>query len=219
MATTGKIQLYSLATPNGQKVSVALEEMNLPYEAHTINIMKGDQFSPEFVAINPNSKIPAIIDPLGPGNTPIQLFESGAILLYLAEKSGRFLPGDLRKRYITIQWLFFQMAGVGPMFGQFGHFYKYAVDRCQDPYPKERYSTEARRLLGVMDKQLAVNPFISGEEYTIADIATFPWVNCLKVFYNAEEFLKLGEFVHVNRWLTCCLNRPAVKRGMEVCKI
>jgi len=219
MINSTKIQLYSLATPNGQKIGVALEEMNLPYDAHTINIMKGDQFSPEFVAINPNSKIPAIIDPMGPGNAPIQLFESGAILLYLAEKSGRFLPGDSRKRYITIQWLFFQMAGVGPMFGQFGHFYKYAIERCQDPYPKERYSTEARRLMGVMDKQLAVNPFISGEEYTIADMAIFPWVNCLKVFYNAEEFLKLGEFMHVNRWLTCCLNRPAVKRGMEVCKI
>nr|WP_238322546.1 glutathione S-transferase N-terminal domain-containing protein [Kordiimonas gwangyangensis] len=182
------IQLYTLATPNGQKVSIALEEMGLPYEAHRIEIGEGDQFKPDFVAINPNSKIPAIVDPNGPiggedaGDTePLSVMESGAILLHLAERSGKFLPTDPRKRAETIQWLFFQMAGVGPMFGQLGHFYKFARANCDHPYPVERYTKEVKRLLGVLEARLEGRDYLV-DEYTIADMATFPWVNCLKSF-------------------------------------
>ncbi|CAI7842570.1 unnamed protein product [Closterium sp. NIES-53] len=180
--SSSRVQLYSLATPNGQKVSIALEEMEIPYDAHTINIMKDEQFTPEFIAINPNSKIPAIVDPMGaPDGTPLKIFESGAILLYLAEKSGKFLPQDAVQRWETLSWLFFQMGGVGPMFGQFGHFFKYARDKCDHPYPTERYTNEARRLLGVLEKRLEGREFLIDAGYTIADMATFPWVICLKV--------------------------------------
>ncbi|CAI5525952.1 unnamed protein product [Closterium sp. Naga37s-1] len=162
--------------------SIALEEMEIPYDAHTINIMKDEQFTPEFIAINPNSKIPAIVDPMGaPDGTPLKIFESGAILLYLAEKSGKFLPQDAVQRWETLSWLFFQMGGVGPMFGQFGHFFKYARDKCDHPYPTERYTNEARRLLGVLEKRLEGREFLIDAGYTIADMATFPWVICLKV--------------------------------------
>ncbi|KAL3675451.1 hypothetical protein R1sor_025399 [Riccia sorocarpa] len=212
-----KIELYSLATPNGIKVSVALEEMGLEYNPHTINIGKGDQFKPEFIAVNPNSKIPAITDPNGPDGKPIQVFESGAILIYLAEKTGKFLPTDPRLRYETIQWLFFQMAGVGPMFGQFGHFYKYAGEKCKDPYPVERYSTEAKRLLGVLEKRLEGRQFLVGDQYTIADIATFPWVRCLETGYNAAEYLGLSNLPNVVAWRARCEERPATARGLTVC--
>lgn len=212
-----KIQLYSLATPNGQKVSVALEELGIPYDAHTINIMKGDQFSPEFIKINPNSKIPAIVDPNGPDGKEIAIMESGAILLYLAEKAGKLIPTDAHKRSETIQWLFFQMAGIGPMFGQFGHFYKYAREKCDHTYPVERYTTEAKRLLKVIDDRLEGQDFIIDGEYTIADIAIFPWVSCLSKFYAAEQQLGLADFKNVNRWLKTCLARPAVKVGMNIC--
>ncbi|NCT07524.1 MAG: glutathione S-transferase [Alphaproteobacteria bacterium] len=214
-----KIQLYSLNTPNGQKVSVALEETGLPYDAHTVDITKGEQFEESFVALNPNSKIPVLVDPYGPDGNPLSIMESGAILLYLAEKTGKFLPRDPRLRCQTLQWLFFQMAGVGPMFGQFGHFYRYAKDKCDHPYPINRYTTETRRLLTVLDKQLESKTYIVGSEYTVADMAIFPWVDCLRVYYKAEDHLNLQEFKNVSRWLESCLARPAVKRGMQVCAI
>lgn len=211
------IQLYSLATPNGQKVSIALEEMGLEYKAHTINILKDEQFTDHFIAINPNSKIPAIIDEDGPGGKH-NVFESGAILLYLAEKTGKFLSQDPVKKSETIQWLFFQMGGVGPMFGQFGHFYKYAGEKCDHPYPKERYSNETRRLLAVIDKQLNNKDFIV-DKYSIADMAIFPWVVCLSKFYKATDHLKLSEFKNVNSWIERCLSRPATLKGMDICPI
>lgn len=211
-----KIQLYSLATPNGQKVSIALEEMGLDYDAHKIDIMEGDQFKPEFIKINPNSKIPAIVDPNGPGGE-ISIMESGAILVYLGEKTGKFYPEDPRKRNETLQWLFFQMASVGPMFGQFGHFYKYAKDKCDHPYPKERYTKEAIRLLGVIDKKLHETSYIAGEEITIADFAIFPWILCLDKFYEAGDHLGLESFINVNKWVAKINERPKVKTGLDVC--
>ena len=214
---TSKIQLYSLATPNGQKVSIALEEMELPYEAHTINIMKGDQFTDEFVKINPNSKIPAIVDPAGPDGKSISIMESGAILCYLAEKSGRFLAADPRLRSETLQWLFFQMGGVGPMFGQFGHFYKYAKDKCDHPYPRERYQKEAQRILGVLEERLKGRTFIVGEEYSIADMAIVPWVNCLDTGYGAREVLELDRCEHVRSWCDRVMKRPLTIRGSKGC--
>lgn len=209
-----KIQLYSLGTPNGHKVSVALEEMGLPYEAHLINIMNGDQFTDAFKHINPNSKIPAIVDPDGPGGEHA-VFESGAILLYLAEKTGKFLSTDPKLRSETLQWLFFQMGGVGPMFGQFGHFYKYAKDKCDHPYPVERYATETKRLLSVVDKRLEGRDFIV-QDYSIADMAIFPWVICLDKFYLASEFLQLENYKNIQSWLKRILAREATQRGLKV---
>lgn len=211
-----QIQLYSLATPNGQKVSIALEEFALPYEAHTVNILQGEQFADEFVAINPNAKIPVIVDPDGPDGKPLALFESGAILLHLAEKTGKLLPADPRRRSECIQWLFFQMANVGPMFGQFGHFYRFAKEKL--PYAIERYTNEARRLLGVLEKRLTDRMYLVGDDYTVADIATFPWVGCLDWGYNASADLKLKEeFPHVVAWAAHCADRPASVRGATVC--
>ena len=212
-----RIQLYSLGTPNGQKVSVALEEMELPYEAHKIDIMNGDQFTDEFVAINPNSKIPAIVDPNGPNGEPLAVFESGAILIYLAEKSGKCLPSDPVARSECLQWLFFQVGGVGPMFGQFGHFYKYAKEKI--PYGIERYQNETKRLLGVLEKRLQEGEFLIGAEYTIADMATFPWVGCLDWGYKAAETLELESFPTVMAWYDRCRERPASVRGLEVTKV
>ena len=212
-----KIQLYSLPTPNGQKVSIALEEMGLPYEAHRIDIMNDEQFSPEFIKINPNSKIPAIVDPVGDHGKPLAIMESGAILIYLAEKSGKFLPEDKARRCETLQWLFFQVANVGPMFGQFGHFFKYAKDKCKDPYPLERYSKETRRLLAVLEKRLENREFLTGSEISIADFATAPWVACLGGHYEAGEFLGLDEFKNVNAWTARFYERPAVEKGKNVC--
>lgn len=211
------IDLYSLATPNGQKVSIALEEMELPYTAHFIDIMKGDQFKPEFVAVNPNSKIPAIVDQDGPGGKPFSVFESGAILVYLARKSGRFLSKDARLESETLQWLFFQVGGVGPMFGQFGHFYKYAGAKCDHPYPVERYKTETKRLLKVLDTRLESREYLVGDAYSIADIATMPWVNGVSAFYKADEALELASFKNVQAWKDRILARPATARGMKVC--
>lgn len=207
------IQLYSLNTPNGQKVSIALEELGLEYDYHRIDIGAGDQFKPEFLAINPNNKIPAITDPDGPDGKPLNIFESGAILLHLAEKTGKLLPVDPRLRSEAIQWLFFQMGGVGPMFGQLGHFFKYATDKCDHPYPVERYTNEAKRLLGVLDKRLEGRKYLAGDDYSIADIATFPWVNCLEEFYGVAEQVGLDDFGNVKAWRALCNARPAVARS------
>ncbi len=212
-----KIQLYSLATPNGQKISIALEEMKLPYDAHLIDITKGEQFSKEFVTINPNSKIPVIVDPNGPDGDPIFIMESGAILIYLARKSGRFLPSNPRLESEVLQWLFFQTSGVGPMFGQFGHFYKYATANCDHPYPVSRYTNEVKRLLGVLDKRLEGREFLAGD-YSIADIATFPWIDGLTEFYAANEYLQLDQFKNVNSWFQRCTDRPAAQKGKLVCR-
>jgi len=214
---SAKIQLYSLATPNGQKASIALEEMELAYDAHTINILKGDQFSDEFIKINPNSKIPAIVDPNGPDGAPLAIMESGAILMYLARKSGKFLSKDPRLESETLQWLFFQVGGVGPMFGQFGHFYKYATKKCDHPYPTERYADESRRLLGVLDQRMQGRKFLVGDEYSIADMAIVPWVRCLDTGYQAAERLKLSEFKNVTKWCERVLARPKTQKGLEVC--
>ena len=210
-----KLQLFSLNTPNGIKVNVALEELGLPYEPHLVHIGRNEQFTPEFISISPNSKIPAIVDLNGPGGKPLALMESGAILIYLAEKAGRLIPSDPARRYQCLQWLFFQVGHIGPMFGQFGHFFKYAKDKCKDPYPVERYSNEAKRLLGVLDRQLADREYLV-EEYTIADIATFPWVNGLEASYGAGEVLPIREYPHVEAWLARCKARPAYERGKDV---
>ena len=211
-----KIQLYSLATPNGQKVSIALEEMEISYDAHKIDIMKGDQFTDKFKSINPNSKIPAIVDPTIEGRDDLPIMESGAILLHLAEKSGKFLSKDPIKRSETIQWLFFQVAGVGPMFGQFGHFYKYAKDKCDHPYPKERYLNETKRLLEVLDKRLEGRDYLV-DDISIADFATAPWVIALDKFYEASDDLDLANLKNVQAWTKRFLERPKVKIGMDVC--
>lgn len=213
------IELYSLGTPNGQKVSIALEEMGLPYNAHKINIMEGDQFKPEFIKINPNSKIPAIVDPEGPDGQPLSVMESGAILVYLGQKSKKFYPEDPRLQSEVLQWLFFQMGGIGPMFGQFGHFFKYAKDKCDHPYPVERYTNEAKRLLKVLDTRLEGRQFLVGEQYTIADMAIMPWVRCLDVFYNGKEQLGLDQFKNVNAWVDRLMKRPKTAKGMEVLKV
>jgi GST-like protein len=211
-----RIQLYSLPTPNGVKVSIMLEETGLPYEAHRVAFDTNDQMSPEFLSLNPNNKIPAIIDPNGPGGKPLPLFESGAILIYLAEKSGRFLPADPAARYQALQWLMFQMGGVGPMFGQVGFFHKFAGREYEDKRPRDRYAAEARRLLGVLNQQLATRQWIGGDEYTIADIATFPWVNNLLGFYDAGELVGIGDFPHVTRALDAFRQRPAVVAGLKI---
>nr|WP_316652684.1 glutathione binding-like protein [uncultured Gellertiella sp.] len=211
------IQLYSLATPNGVKVSIALEELGLAYEAHKVSFADNAQKSPEFVSLNPNGRIPAILDPNGPDGKPLGLFESGAILVYLAEKTGKLLPKDAAGRYETLAWVFFQMGGVGPMFGQFGHFFKYAADKvANNSYPVERYRDETRRLLGVLEERLAGRSFLMGEDYTIADIATFPWVRGTDVFYGARDVLDLGSYPNVMAWVERCWARPASQKGWAV---
>jgi GST-like protein len=211
-----RIQLYSLPTPNGVKVSIMLEETGLPYEAHKVAFDTNDQTSPEFLSLNPNNKIPAILDPSGPGGKPLALFESGAILLYLAEKSGKFLPADAAARYQAIQWLMFQMGGVGPMFGQLGFFHKFAGREYEDKRPRDRYAAESRRLLGVLDKVLAQQAWIAGDEYSIADIATFPWIRNLIGFYDAGDLVGFKDFANVARALDRFVQRPAVARGLAV---
>ncbi|MCY1082856.1 glutathione S-transferase N-terminal domain-containing protein [Archangium lansingense] len=210
------IQLYSLPTPNGVKVSILLEEIGLPYEAHKVSFETNDQLSAEFLSLNPNNKIPAIIDPDGPGGQPLALFESGAILLYLAEKSGRFIPQDAAARYETIQWLMFQMGGIGPMFGQLGFFHKFAGKDYEDKRPRDRYVAESKRLLGVLDRRLQGRDWIMGEEYSIADIATFPWVRNLIGFYGAGELVGFDDFTNVRRSLERFVERPAVKKGLTI---
>lgn len=210
-----RIQLYSVPTPNGVKASIALEEMALPYEAHLISFGAGDQMTPEFLSLSPNNKIPAIIDPNGPGGKPLPLFESGAILLYLADKSGKLIPADPAARYECIQWLMFQMGGVGPMFGQFGHFHKFAAGKTTDSYAIDRYKDETKRLLGVIEARLEGRDYLMGQDYTIADIATFPWIRVLGGFYEASEALDLPEYRNVTSYLERCLARPAVNVGLN----
>jgi GST-like protein len=213
-----RLQLYSLPTPNGVKVSIMLEETGLAYEPHRVSFDSQDQLSPEFLSLNPNNKIPAIIDPDGPNGEPLPLFESGAILIYLAEKTGRFLPRDPAGRYATLQWLMFQMGGIGPMFGQVGFFNKFAGRDYEDKRPRDRYVAEAKRLLRVLDNQLAAHAWIAGEEYTIADIATFPWVRNLIGYYEAGGLVGIADFSNVTRALDSFLARPAVVRGLEIPK-
>ena len=203
------IQLYTWGTPNGKKVSIMLEEIAMPYEVHPINIGKGDQLTPEYLAINPNNKIPSIIDSDGPDGKPFTLFESGAILMYLAEKSGKLWPLEMRQRYTVIQWLMFQMGGVGPMFGQANYFF-----RLQEkvPYAIERYHKESMRLYGVLEKRLGESEYLAGE-YSIADIATYTWVG-----RHEMHHVKLEEFPSVKRWFDTISQRPAVRRGMEIPK-
>ena len=211
-----RLQLYSLPTPNGVKVSIMLEETGLPYEAHLVSFETNDQLSPEFVATFPNNKIPAIIDPLSPNGQPLALFESGAILLYLAEKTGQFLPVDPAARYETIQWLMFQMGGIGPMFGQLGFFNVFGGKDFEDKRPRDRYAAESRRLLGVLNQRLVNRPWVMGDNYTIADIAILPWVRNLIERYQAADLVGFGDFAEVARVLAAFVARPAVARGLLV---
>lgn len=202
------IDLYTWPTPNGFKVSIMLEECALPYTAHAVDIGAGDQFKPDFLAISPNNKIPAIVDHEGPDGKPISLFESGAILLYLAGKTGRFLPTDVRGKYLALQWLMFQMGGLGPMLGQAHHFRIYAPEKVE--YAIKRYTNEARRLYGVMDRRLAMAAYFAGE-YSVADMAIFPWTRS-----HANQGIELSEFPNVQRWFNAVAARPAVQRGLAV---
>lgn len=211
-----RLQLYSFPTPNGVKISIALEELGLPYEAHLIDITKNETWTDHFLSLNPNGKIPAIVDPDGPGGKPLALFESGAILLYLAEKADRLIPADSARRYETIQWVFFQMAGVGPMFGQLGFFYKFAGKEIEDKRPLDRYANESKRLMGVLEGRLKGRQWIMGDEYTIADIATFPWVRTLRDFYQADDLIGLSDFPETIEWLERCLARPASQKGLTI---
>jgi GST-like protein len=211
-----RIQLYSLPTPNGVKVSIALEETGLPYEPHLVRFDANDQMSPEFLSLNPNNKIPAIIDPNGPGAKPLALFESGAILIYLADKSGQLMPRNVAGRYETIQWLMFQMGGIGPMFGQVGSFNKFAGKEYEDKRPRDRYVAESRRLLKVLNDRLSERQWLMGDTYTIADIATLPWVRNLIGFYEAGELVGFSDFQHVKRALDVFLARPAVVKGLNI---
>jgi GST-like protein len=212
------IQLYSLATPNGQKVGVCLEEMGLSYDPHLINIMKGDQSDPEFVRINPNGKIPALLDPNGPEGEPVLLMESIVILQYLADKTGQFYPRTYRAQLEAQQWLVFQAAHIGPMFGQFGHFHVFARGKTDD-YGDQRYSAETRRLLGVLNKRLQDHEYLLGKDYSIVDMAHVPWVECLAGFYKSYEHLGMAEFEHVERWRAKVTARPGYQRGVKVCAV
>jgi GST-like protein len=203
------IEVWTWPTPNGPKVHIALEELGLPYTVVPVHIGAGEQFRPEFLAITPNHRIPAIVDPDGPGGKRLTLFESGAILIYLAEKAGGLIPQDPAERYACLQWLMFQMGGVGPMFGQYGHFNNYAPEKI--PYAMERYAKEVRRLHGVLDKRLAEAPFLAGKDYSIADIATFPWIRLPE-----RRRIDLAEYPNVKRWHDAIATRPAVQRGVQV---
>ena len=211
-----RIQLYSVPSPNGVKASVMLEETGLPYEAHLVRFESRDQYTPEFASLNPYHKIPAMIDPQGPDGEPLPLFESGAILLYLAEKSGRFLPQDAARRYETVQWLMFQVGGVGPMFGQVGYFYKFEGKSYEDKRPLEHYVDETKRILGLLDQRLENRTWMMGDDYTIADIAIFPMVRNLIGYYKAGDLVGIGDFPNVTRRLEAFLARPAVARGITI---
>ena len=211
-----RIQLYSLPTPNGVKASIMLEETGLPYEPHLVDFGSNDQMSPAFLSLNPNNKIPALLDPNGPGGQPLALFESGAILISLAEKTGQFFPKDAAGRYETIQWLMWQMGGVGPMFGQLGFFHKFAGKDYDDKRPRDRYVDESKRLLDVLEQRLAGRAWIMGDDYTIADIATFPWVRNLIGFYGAGELVEIDKFPNVTRSLAAFVARPAVEKGLNI---
>jgi GST-like protein len=211
-----RIQLYSLPTPNGVKVSIMLEELGLAYEPHLVDITKNESWTEEFLSLNPNGKIPAIIDPDGPGGKPLALFESGAILLYLSDKTGKLVPADAARRYETIQWVFFQMAFIGPMFGQVGFFHKFAGREIEDKRPLNRYRDESKRLLGVLETRLKDRQWIMGDDYTIADIATLGWVRNLVGFYGARELVEFDSLKAVPAWLERGLARPAVQRGLTI---
>ncbi|WP_150524676.1 glutathione S-transferase N-terminal domain-containing protein [Roseibium sediminis] len=211
-----RIQLYSLPTPNGIKVSAMLEETGLAYEPHLVNFATNDQTSPEFLSLNPNNKIPAIIDPNGPNGAPVALWESGAILIYLADKSGQFLAREGAERYETIQWLMWQMGGFGPMAGQLGFFHKFAGKEYEDRRPFERYRDEVKRLLGVLDQRLEDRDFIMGADYTIADMASWPWVRTIQGFYEASEHVDLGSRKNVLRWFEVCASRPASEKAVNI---
>lgn len=211
-----RIQLYSLPTPNGVKVSIALEELGLPYEPHRVNFDTQDQMTPEFLSLNPNNKIPAMIDPDGPGGKPLGLFESGAILMYLAEKTGKLIPQDTAGRYETLQWIMFQIGGVGPMFGQLGFFHKFAGKDYEDKRPRDRYVAESKRLLTVLDKRLEGRNWLMGEAYTIADIAIWPWVRNLNGFYGAGDLVGFDDFKNIARVLEAFVARPAVVKGLTI---
>ena len=213
-----RLQLYSLPTPNGVKVSIMLEEIGLAYEPHMIDIGQNETWTSEFLSLKPNGKIPAIIDPDGPDGKPFGLFESGAILVYLAEKTGKFLPKDPAQHYETLAWVFFQMAAVGPMFGQVGFFHKFAGREYEDKRPRDRYVAESKRLLGVLESRLADRDWIMGDDYTIADIATLGWVRNLVGFYGAGDLVDYASLKHVPAWLERGLARPAVQRGLEIPK-
>ncbi|PJY95884.1 MULTISPECIES: glutathione S-transferase N-terminal domain-containing protein [Pseudomonas] len=209
------LQLYSLATPNGVKVSIMLEEIGLAYEVHKVSFESNDQLTPEFISLSANNKIPAILDPNGPGGEPLALFESGAILVYLAEKSGQLLSADPAQRYETLQWLMFQMGGIGPMFGQVGFFHKFAGKAYEDKRPRDRYVAESRRLLGVLDQRLQGREWVM-DAYSIADIAILPWVRNLVGFYEAGELVGFDDFANVKRVLAAFVQRPAVERGLKI---
>jgi GSH-dependent disulfide-bond oxidoreductase len=211
-----RLQLYSLPTPNGVKVSIMLEECGLPYEPHRVAFDTNDQMSSEYRSLNPNNKIPAIIDPNGPGGRPLALWESGTILVYLADKTGALMPADPAARYETLQWLMFQMSGIGPMFGQVGFFHKFAGKAYEDKRPRDRYVAESKRLLAVLNQRLEGRDWIMGDAYTIADIATFPWVRNLGGFYEAGELVGTDDYPHVKRVLAAFVARPAVVRGLEI---
>ncbi len=213
-----RLQLYSLPTPNGVKISIMLEECGLPYEPHMVSFEKNDQMSPEFISLSANNKIPAILDPNGPGGKPLALFESGAILIYLAGKTGRFMPKDDAGRYETLQWIMFQMGGIGPMFGQLGFFHKFAGKEYEDKRPRDRYVAEAKRLLGVLDKRLENRKWIMGNGYSIADMAVFPWIRSLVGFYVAGDLVEFDKFTQVKRVYEAFLLRPAVQRGLLIPK-
>jgi len=211
-----RLQLYSLPTPNGVKVSIMLEEIGLAYEPHLVDFGTDDQKTPEFLSLNPNGKIPAILDPDGPGGRPLALFESGAILQYLAEKTGKLLPADPARRYQTLQWVYWQMGGPGPMFGQLGFFHKFAGREYEDKRPLERYVAESRRLLEVLDNRLEGRTWIMGDDYTIADVALLGWVRNLVGFYEAGELVAFDTLKNVPAWLERGLARPAVQRGLTI---
>jgi GST-like protein len=211
-----RLQLYSTPTPNGVKVAIALEEVGLPYEPHFVNIGANETWGPEFLSLNPNGKIPAIIDPDGPGGKPLALFESGAILIYLAEKTGQLLPQDPALRYQAIQWVMWQMGGVGPMFGQVGFFYKFAGREWEDKRPLQRYAAEAKRLLRVLEDRLDGRQWVLGDEYSIADIALIGWVRNLVTFYGAGDLVAYDELRQVPAWVGRALARPAVARGLQI---
>ncbi|UWQ08855.1 glutathione S-transferase N-terminal domain-containing protein [Aliiroseovarius crassostreae] len=210
------IQLYSLPTPNGVKVSAMLEETGLDYEPHLVNFGTDDQFTPEFLSLNPNNKIPAIIDPNGPNGAPLALWESGAILIYLAEKSGKFLPTDPAQRAETLQWLMWQMGGLGPMLGQFGFFHAYAGKEIDDKRPRDRYLNEGKRLLGVLEGRLDGRDHVMGDEYTIADIAIWPWIRAIMTGYNAAEEMELSKLSNTMRWFEKVSSRPASKAAVNI---
>ena len=215
-ANPGVLQLYSFPTPNGIKVSAALEETGLPYEPHLVNISKDETWGADFLSLNPNGKIPAIIDPDGPGGKPLPLFESGAILVYLAEKTGKLMSRDPALRYETMQWVFFQMAGIGPIFGQVGFFNKFAGKDYEDKRPLQRYVNESKRVLGVLEQRLQGRQWIMGDDYTIADVAAWPWVRTIGGFYEAGTLVGLDAMPRVNDWLERALARPASQKALNI---